>query len=383
MLVPRPCHVGTSKGCEEGLTSPTLQLSLLAFQSTRIGMSVNALRKQSSDEEVITLAKSLIKSWKKLLGTGQEHGLSARPGGTLRSSGPWPVGTVGCPVGPPRNRAVAELVQEVPAQGWERRGSMWHKEVGELRAGAAELQRDPAELGEEMWKQRGGTGKGEGGGGEGATAAGGQIRGDSGVGGGWREALLDPEDPSQTLPAQPLGNRAACPGPLSSPAWPPGCVVDRCVDGGVRCALHPMQGSAVQAWAQEGFRVCAQWTWMPEAQVGNGHMWPACGDRPLSKLHLLRLLFRVNHSPSARTGSWLDPQRGPTGSLLELGDVWERGAGPSGGWVEAGPAGQTGRLAEAVPWRCSAPLPGLALPPQVCFPLATRLFPGTCRCFGC
>lgn len=31
-------------------------------------MSVNALRKQSTDEEVISLAKSLIKSWKKLLG---------------------------------------------------------------------------------------------------------------------------------------------------------------------------------------------------------------------------------------------------------------------------------------------------------------------------
>ena len=43
----------------------------LALQSTRVGMSVNALRKQSSDEEVVTLAKSLIKSWKKLLGTGQ------------------------------------------------------------------------------------------------------------------------------------------------------------------------------------------------------------------------------------------------------------------------------------------------------------------------
>lgn len=38
------------------------------LQSTRIGMSVNALRKQSTDEEVISLAKSLIKSWKKLLG---------------------------------------------------------------------------------------------------------------------------------------------------------------------------------------------------------------------------------------------------------------------------------------------------------------------------
>jgi len=44
---------------------------LLCFsykQSTRIGMSVNAIRKQSTDDEVTSLAKSLIKSWKKLLG---------------------------------------------------------------------------------------------------------------------------------------------------------------------------------------------------------------------------------------------------------------------------------------------------------------------------
>lgn len=40
----------------------------LALQSTRVGVSVNALRKHSSDEGVIALAKSLIKSWKKLLG---------------------------------------------------------------------------------------------------------------------------------------------------------------------------------------------------------------------------------------------------------------------------------------------------------------------------
>lgn len=40
----------------------------LSPQSTRIGMSVNAIRKQSTDDEVTSLAKSLIKSWKKLLG---------------------------------------------------------------------------------------------------------------------------------------------------------------------------------------------------------------------------------------------------------------------------------------------------------------------------
>ncbi|KAM6164680.1 transcription elongation factor A protein 2 [Rhynchocyon petersi] len=44
-----------------------MPVTLHLLQSTRIGMSVNALRKQSLDEEVTALAKSLIKSWKKLL----------------------------------------------------------------------------------------------------------------------------------------------------------------------------------------------------------------------------------------------------------------------------------------------------------------------------
>ncbi|KAL1786613.1 transcription elongation factor A (SII), 2 [Sigmodon hispidus] len=44
-----------------------MPVTLNLLQSTRVGMSVNALRKQSSDEELIALAKSLIKSWKKLL----------------------------------------------------------------------------------------------------------------------------------------------------------------------------------------------------------------------------------------------------------------------------------------------------------------------------
>ncbi|KAF6099725.1 hypothetical protein HJG60_011474 [Phyllostomus discolor] len=44
-----------------------IPMTLELLQSTRIGMSVNALRKQSTDEEVTSLAKSLIKSWKKLL----------------------------------------------------------------------------------------------------------------------------------------------------------------------------------------------------------------------------------------------------------------------------------------------------------------------------
>ncbi|XP_072357161.1 transcription elongation factor A protein 1-like isoform X1 [Scyliorhinus torazame] len=44
-----------------------VKMTLKLLQSTRIGMSVNAMRKHSTDEEVTTLAKILIKNWKKLL----------------------------------------------------------------------------------------------------------------------------------------------------------------------------------------------------------------------------------------------------------------------------------------------------------------------------
>ncbi|GBM65524.1 hypothetical protein AVEN_83376-1, partial [Araneus ventricosus] len=44
-----------------------LPITLDILQKTRIGMTVNSLRKSSTDDEVITLSKSLIKSWKKLL----------------------------------------------------------------------------------------------------------------------------------------------------------------------------------------------------------------------------------------------------------------------------------------------------------------------------
>ncbi|XP_008057943.1 transcription elongation factor A protein 2 isoform X2 [Carlito syrichta] len=56
-------------------------------------MSVNALRKQSSDEEVIALAKSLIKSWKKLLDASHDK---AREQGR------------GMPLAPSSSKAVSE-----------------------------------------------------------------------------------------------------------------------------------------------------------------------------------------------------------------------------------------------------------------------------------
>ena len=49
-----------------------LNINLQILTSTRIGMTVNSLRKSSSDEEIITLAKSLIKTWKKMLGSGEK-----------------------------------------------------------------------------------------------------------------------------------------------------------------------------------------------------------------------------------------------------------------------------------------------------------------------
>uniref|UniRef100_A0A2K5BVI3 TFIIS N-terminal domain-containing protein n=1 Tax=Aotus nancymaae TaxID=37293 RepID=A0A2K5BVI3_AOTNA len=56
-----------------------IPMTLELLQSTRIGMSVNAIRKQSTDEEVTSLAKSLIKSWKKLLGRNVPFAFEDQP----------------------------------------------------------------------------------------------------------------------------------------------------------------------------------------------------------------------------------------------------------------------------------------------------------------
>uniref|UniRef100_A0A8C7WMY3 TFIIS N-terminal domain-containing protein n=1 Tax=Oryzias sinensis TaxID=183150 RepID=A0A8C7WMY3_9TELE len=55
----------------------SLKMTLKLLQETRIGMSVNSIRKHCTDEEVISLAKLLIKDWKRLLGT-QINGLDSR-----------------------------------------------------------------------------------------------------------------------------------------------------------------------------------------------------------------------------------------------------------------------------------------------------------------
>ncbi|XP_027869149.1 transcription elongation factor A protein 3 isoform X2 [Xiphophorus couchianus] len=51
----------------------SFNMTLKLLQETRIGMSVNNIRKHCRDEEVIALAKVLIKEWKRLLDSGDSH----------------------------------------------------------------------------------------------------------------------------------------------------------------------------------------------------------------------------------------------------------------------------------------------------------------------
>lgn len=61
------------------------KLNLNVLQKTRIGMTVNNFRKASSNDEVISIAKSLIKSWKKLL-PGDNSQSSSKNGDNRKSS---------------------------------------------------------------------------------------------------------------------------------------------------------------------------------------------------------------------------------------------------------------------------------------------------------
>lgn len=60
----------------------TMAVNLEVLTKTRIGMTVNALRKSSKDDEVISLCKTLIKNWKKFLATpstqSKESGSSSK-----------------------------------------------------------------------------------------------------------------------------------------------------------------------------------------------------------------------------------------------------------------------------------------------------------------
>ncbi|XP_014249670.1 transcription elongation factor S-II [Cimex lectularius] len=59
---------GQEQALELLKTLQSLPVNLDILTKTRIGMTVNALRKSSNDDEVISLSKTLIKNWKKFLG---------------------------------------------------------------------------------------------------------------------------------------------------------------------------------------------------------------------------------------------------------------------------------------------------------------------------
>lgn len=68
----------------------SFNMTLTLLQETRIGMSVNGIRKHCSDEEVIALAKFLIKDWKRLLDAANNEKLSENQNGreSVRSESP-------------------------------------------------------------------------------------------------------------------------------------------------------------------------------------------------------------------------------------------------------------------------------------------------------
>lgn len=59
----------------------SFNMTLTLLQETRIGMSVNGIRKHSTDEEVIALAKFLIKDWKRLLDAASKEKVSENQNG--------------------------------------------------------------------------------------------------------------------------------------------------------------------------------------------------------------------------------------------------------------------------------------------------------------
>ncbi|XP_033100740.1 transcription elongation factor A protein 1-like [Anneissia japonica] len=67
-----------------------LPITLEVLQKTRVGMSVNALRKKSSNEEVNGIAKSLIKAWKKLLPDQNKSVVKEEKAGDSNRNSPMP-----------------------------------------------------------------------------------------------------------------------------------------------------------------------------------------------------------------------------------------------------------------------------------------------------
>lgn len=206
---PQPCPAGGAGVTGEGLPAPSRPLAL---QSTRVGMSVNALRKQSSDEEVVTLAKSLIKSWKKLLGAGRaawaecwgegHPKVSLGQGAGYAVPEPWPPGVVGGRPGPGGSGSGLGGEGSMRSKGTVEGGGSAEPSGGPSGAGGCHAGECP-HLGERV------VGEEE----EGPQPLRGNqgwpLSGDSGVPWGAEVPTLDPELP---LPSEPLPAWSEAPG---------------------------------------------------------------------------------------------------------------------------------------------------------------------------
>lgn len=82
LIIKKKLEKMTTEGADQGQAKDLitalgrLDINLQILTNTRIGMTVNALRKASKDDELISHSKSLIKSWKKFVpeeGDKKEH----------------------------------------------------------------------------------------------------------------------------------------------------------------------------------------------------------------------------------------------------------------------------------------------------------------------
>lgn len=79
---PLPTFQGQEQALDLLKELQKLTINLDVLTNTHIGMTVNALRKSSKDEEVISLAKTLIKNWKKFISGSnakESGGSSSKP----------------------------------------------------------------------------------------------------------------------------------------------------------------------------------------------------------------------------------------------------------------------------------------------------------------
>lgn len=210
----------------------------------------------------------------------------------------------------------------------------------------AEPERDPRGAGEISWRGQG-SGPSRPRGGAGRRRKGSQRHSE---GRGCRDAHSRPcAPPPPALPGfvKPLGNKAACLGPLSSPTWPWGRVLNKCVcSGGVWdvSSWGKVPSAGWGFWIPVGHALGGLWlTVVPEARLGGAvpkHF--TCRGRhpegfPYSGSPL------GGRQPLCRTGGGVDPER-PPGCLLEHRHVGESGSGRGPGCWQGASAGPLGRL---------------------------------------